>query len=110
MTWESRCLRKVIFNLSFIRGEFMGELSKLENIGRVIEEQLNKVGITNYDELKKIGSREAWLKIQQIDNSACIHRLYAIEGAIQGVKKTMLPEEIRRELKVFYEENKIKQA
>lgn len=88
----------------------MGDLNKLENIGRVIEEQLNKVGITNYDELKKVGSREAWLKIQQIDSSACIHRLYALEGAIQGVKKTMLSDEIRKELKVFYEENKIKQA
>lgn len=88
----------------------MGELSKLENIGKVIEEQLNKIGITTYDELEKTGSRKAWLKIQQIDSSACIHRLYVLEGAIQGVKKTLLPDEIRKELKVFYEENKIKQA
>lgn len=88
----------------------MGELSKLENIGKVIEEQLNKVGIKTYEELKKAGSREAWLKIQQIDSSACIHRLYALEGAIQGVKKTLLSDEIRKELKVFYEKNKIKQV
>lgn len=86
----------------------MGELSKLENIGKVVEQQLNKVGITTYDELKKTGSREAWLKIQQIDSSACIHRLYALEGAIQGVKKTMLSDEDRRALKEFYEDNKIK--
>ncbi len=85
----------------------MGELCKLPNLGRVIEEQLNSVGITTAEELKKIGSREAWLKIQQADSSACIHRLYALEGAIQGVKKTMLSDEDRKELKKFYEDNKM---
>lgn len=84
----------------------MGELSKLPNIGKVVEEQLNAVGINTVEELKAAGSREAWLKIQQIDSSACIHRLLALEGAIEGVKKTMLPENVKKELKAFYEENK----
>lgn len=84
----------------------MGELSKLPNIGKVIEVQLNAVGINTVEELKAAGSREAWLKIQQIDSSACIHRLLALEGAIEGVKKTYLPENVKKELKAFYEENK----
>lgn len=84
----------------------MGELSKLPNIGKVVEEQLNAVGINTVEELKAAGSREAWLKIQQIDSSACIHRLLSLEGAIEGVKKTMLPENMKKELKAFYEENK----
>ena len=84
----------------------MSELSKLPNIGKVIEEQLNAVGINTVEELKAAGSMEAWLKIQQIDSSACIHRLLALEGAIEGVKKTMLPENVKKELKAFYEENK----
>ena len=86
----------------------MGELSKLPNIGKEVEKQLNAVGIFTYDELKDIGTEKAWLKIQQIDISACIHRLLALEGAIQGVKKTALPQERRIELKDFYEKNKIK--
>ena len=84
----------------------MSELSKLPNIGKVVEEQLNQVGITTAAELKEVGSKAAWLKIQQIDESACIHRLMALEGAIQGVKKTMLPEEVKADLKQFYQENK----
>ena len=28
--------------------------------------------------------------MQEIDESACINRLMALEGAIQGIKKTML--------------------
>ena len=50
----------------------------------------------------EIGAEQAWLKIQEIDESACMHRLLALEGAIQGVKKTLLPEERKRELKEFY--------
>ncbi|ENK0838650.1 TfoX/Sxy family protein [Clostridium botulinum] len=86
----------------------MGELSKLPNIGKEVESQLNKVGIFSYDELKDIGTEQAWLKIQEIDSSACIHRLLALEGAIQGVKKTALPQERKAELKDFYNWNKCK--
>ncbi|MBV7272766.1 TfoX/Sxy family protein [Clostridium sp. PL3] len=80
----------------------MGELSKLPNIGKEIERQLNEVGIFTYDELKDTGTEKAWLKIQEIDASACIHRLLALEGAIHGVKKITLPQERKAELKDFY--------
>lgn len=81
----------------------MGELSELQNIGKVVEEQLVKVGISTAEELKKIGAKEAWLKIQEIDESACIHRLMALEGAIRGVKKSLLPADVKEDLKEFYQ-------
>ena len=84
----------------------MGELSKLPNIGKVVEEQLNQVGIFTEEELKSVGAKQAWLKIQQIDESACIHRLMALEGAILGVKKTQLSDDKKAELKEFYQWNK----
>ena len=84
----------------------MGELSKLPNIGKKVEEQLIQVGIASADDLKRIGAKEAWLKIQEIDESACIHRLMALEGAIQGVKKTMLSDETKADLKEFYKEHR----
>ena len=84
----------------------MGELSKLPNIGKTVEEQLAQVGINTADELREIGAKAAWLKIHEIDESACIHRLMALEGAIQGVKKTMLPDEVKADLKGFYQEHK----
>lgn len=84
----------------------MGELSSLLNIGKAVEEQLFRVGIDTAFELKRIGAKEAWLKIQEIDESACIHRLMALEGAIQGVKKTMLSDEVKADLKKFYQRNK----
>lgn len=84
----------------------MGELSKLPNIGKTVEEQLMQVGIHTTAELKKLGSKAAWLKIKEIDESACINRLMALEGAIQGVKKTMLSDEVKADLKQFYQEQK----
>ncbi len=80
----------------------MGELSKLPNIGKTVEEQLLQVGITTAEGLKTDGAKAAWLKIQEIDETACIHRLLALEGAIRGVKKSLLPEEIKADLREFY--------
>lgn len=84
----------------------MGELSKQPNIGKVVEEQLIQVGITNLDELKSVGAKEAWLRIRDIDESACINRLMALEGAIRGVKKNLLPDEVKADLKEFYQVRK----
>ena len=84
----------------------MGELSKLPNIGKIIEKQLIQVGIDSVDELKKTGARAAWLKILETDESACMNRLMALEGAVRGVKKTMLPDNVKADLKVFYRREK----
>ena len=67
----------------------------------VVEEQLMQIGISSADELRQTGSKAAWLKIQEIDESACINRLMALEGAIRGVKKNQLPDDIKADLKIF---------
>lgn len=84
----------------------MGQLANLPNIGKVVEEQLNSVGIKTTEQLVQTGAENAWLKIQAIDSSACIHRLLALEGAIRGIKKTDIPAERRVELKNFYNSHK----
>lgn len=80
----------------------MGELSKMVNIGEEVERQLNEVGIFTQEQLRETGSKQAWLKIKAIDSSACIHRLYGIEGAIRNIKKKDLPPDVKAELKEFY--------
>ena len=84
----------------------MGELSKLPNIGKVVEEQLNQVAIFTEEEVKSVCAKEAWRNNQHIDEAACIHRLMALEGAILGVKKTQLSDEKKAELKEFYQWHK----
>ena len=85
----------------------MGELSKAVNIGPKVEEQLFSVGITSLEKLKEVGAKNAWLRIQKIDSSACIHRLLALEGAIQGVKKSDLLDSVKADLKAFYSDHKM---
>ena len=80
----------------------MGELSKLPNIGKVLEKQLNDVGINTIGVLVNLGSKEAWLKIKEIDDSACLNRLMALEGAIQNIRWHNLSEEDKDNLRNFY--------
>ncbi len=80
----------------------MEQLSDLPNIGEEVARQLKEAGIGNYEHLKELGAEAAWLKIQEMDESACIHRLYALEGAIRGIKKSLLPENRKAELREFY--------
>ncbi|HBE04970.1 MAG TPA: competence protein TfoX [Firmicutes bacterium] len=84
----------------------MGELQSLPNIGEKLEHQLHKAGIDTIEELKRTGSREAWLRILAFDPSACIMRLSALEGAIQGVRWHRLNPEMKAELKAFYHQHK----
>ena len=85
----------------------MGKLSKLPNIGNAVEAQLILVGIETPEALRQVGAKAAWLKIQEIDPSDCIHRLLALEGAVQGVKKTELSDAAKADLKAFYQEHKL---
>lgn len=80
----------------------MGELSTLLNIGNKVEQQLNEVGIRTINQLIEIDSRQAWLRIKRIDDSACINRLYALEGAIQGIRWHDLSEVVKEELREFF--------
>lgn len=81
----------------------MSELLKLPNIGKVLEEQLNDAGIRTADDLFDIGSKEAWLRIKKVDESACINRLMALEGAIQNIRWHDLSERDKKNLKDFYD-------
>lgn len=84
----------------------MGELSKLPNIGKEVERQLETIGIKTQKDLVNIGSKEAWKKIKAIDESACYNRLMALEGAIWNINKTLLPNDVKEDLKAFYNLNK----
>lgn len=85
----------------------MGELAKLPNIGSVVEEQLHQAGIFTPEQLRETGAKEAWLKIQAFDPSACIQRLQGLEGAVRGIPKKLLPEDVKEDLREFYRRHKL---
>jgi len=78
------------------------KLSELPNIGKVTEKLLMENGIETPEDLYMAGSKEAFLKIRQIDSTACIRMLYGLEGAVQGIKDTQLSEDTKKEFLDFY--------
>lgn len=84
----------------------MGELTSLPNIGEKLESQLTEAGITTIEALQRAGSREAWLRILAADPSACVTRLFALEGSIQGVRWHDLPDGTKRSLRDFCKSHK----
>lgn len=88
----------------------MGELSKLVNLGKVTEAQLNQVNITTSEELRAVGAEEAWKRIYAFDESACMNRLLGLEGAVLGLPKKDIPQQRKAELKAFYQQQKGKKA
>lgn len=81
----------------------MGELTRLPNIGPTMEAQLNQAGVFTAEQLRELGSREAWLRIQQFDPSACYNRLCGLEGALQGMRWHRLDDKTKADLKEFYQ-------
>jgi DNA transformation protein len=79
------------------------DLLQLPNIGEVLAEKLRGIGIASYDELASMGSIKAVLMIKDEDLSACYNMLYAIEGAIKGVRWHALPKEKRGKLKEAFD-------
>ncbi|MEK0306929.1 TfoX/Sxy family protein [Bifidobacterium favimelis] len=81
----------------------MSELSKLPNVGKVLERNLNAIGITTPEQLRATGAKEVFMNIRsEVDPGACLHMLYGIQGAVDGVPYTRLPEETTRDLQDFF--------
>jgi len=75
------------------------ELTRLPNIGKVLARKLHQAGITSYDDLIDLGSVEAYLRVWNRQDVIGYNMLYAIEGAIQGVRWHDLPKTHRQRVK-----------
>ncbi len=81
----------------------MEKLTDLPNIGPKLGENLKKIGVTTPEELRALGAEGAFVRIRaQVDPTACLHQLEALAGAVEGVKKSLLPPERKAELKTWY--------
>lgn len=85
----------------------MSGMTDLPNIGPKLTEQLARAGIITPEALRQVGAENAWLRIQAFDPSACLLRLAALEGAVQGVPKAQLPQDRKDALKAFYQAHKL---
>ena len=80
-------------------------ISEMKNIGVINEEKLAQVWIVEPDQLRKLGTEAAFLKIRHlVDDGACLHLLYGLEGAIQDIPKRELSERRKAELRDFFKQ------
>lgn len=79
----------------------MAELTSLKNIGREMEKKLKSVGISTAEQLKEVGSKDAFSRLKSKYPNLCLVFLYTIQGAIDNVQYNQLSEETKKELKEF---------
>ena len=84
----------------------MEDLTLLPNIGAVLAEKLNEAGVHSHEDLVQLGSVETLLKIKEDNPTTCYNMLYALEGAIQGVRWHAIPEAERALLKAELDQAK----
>ncbi|HET6557420.1 MAG TPA: TfoX/Sxy family protein [Prolixibacteraceae bacterium] len=80
----------------------LNQLTQLPNIGTTVAEKLIQTGIATPKELLEMGSKQAFIRIQTIDPTACLNMLQGLEGAVQGIRWHHLSKERKEQLKEFY--------
>ena len=82
----------------------MDALTKLPNVGPVLAENLHAIGVESPEQLRQVGALEAFARIRKtVDPGACLHQLQALEGAVEGIRKTQLSAEKKKELAEFFQ-------
>ena len=82
--------------------ETTAKLENLPNIGHTLANLLRETGINSPDDLYKTGAIQAFLRIKAVDSDACLSKLCALEGAVEGIRWHNLSPEKKAELKHFF--------
>ncbi len=86
------------------RAKKESSLESLPNMGKVLAHNLRAVGIETPAQLREAGVKDAFLRIRAVvDPGACIQMLYGLQGAVEGVRDTLLPAEVKADLRAFFQ-------
>ena len=77
-------------------------ITGVHNIGKVLELKLEAVGIHSLEELKEVGTEEAFLRLLSNNKNTSRSVIFSLEGAIMGVRWHKLDEGRKKELREFY--------
>lgn len=76
----------------------MAAPAKLRNIGPKSAAQLRQVGVRTIDDLRALGSLEAFVKLKRAGFKPSLNLLYSLEGALLDCHWQQVPEARRSEL------------
>ena len=74
-------------------------LSQHENFGVTSERWLNAIGVYSIEDLRKCGSVHAYRLLKDQGLNVSTNMLYAMEGALLGIRWDKLPVDIKFELR-----------
>lgn len=80
----------------------MSTLEEMPNIGKVLACELRNAQIESAEELQTLGSEKAFIRLNCLDKDSCLSKLYALEGAVQGIRWHSIDPVRKQELKMFY--------
>lgn len=81
----------------------MSNLTNLPNIGKELSSRLGTVGFNSAEEIISAEAEDIFLRVKTVFPDACINHLYAIEGAIQGIRWHGVSQDRKMELKAFFD-------
>jgi DNA transformation protein len=79
------------------------KLENLPNIGVALADLLREAGINTPEDLFETGAIQAFIRIRAVDPEACLSKLCALEGAVEGIRWHNLSSEKKAELKHFFQ-------
>ena len=74
------------------------ELSELTHFGPTSQQWLNAIGVYTKAELVRLGSIHAYWLMKERGFNVTMNMVYAMEGAILGMRWDELPEKLKAEL------------
>lgn len=77
-------------------------LTAMPNIGTHIAKLLVEAGIESPQQLRMLGSEQAFIWVRAVDPDACINVLYGLEGAVQGIRWHDLDVVRKMQLREFF--------
>jgi DNA transformation protein len=75
-------------------------LETLTNLGKISARQLAEIGIKSEADLREVGAVAAYLRLKDhFGRAVSLNYLYALDGALKGVRWDLLPETERAVLR-----------
>jgi 8-oxo-dGTP diphosphatase len=99
-------IQPLFFN--YVQAKFneqgLTDLTALPNIGKTLAEKLIHAGIMNPMDLFELGTEKSFQRLRELQPDACLNQLYALEGAIQGIRWHNLSSLRKEELRKFHDQ------
>lgn len=80
-------------------------LKDLPNMGIRMETLLRQIGISTIEKLVQQGAKRSWLLLRANNKNLGLTVLFALQGAIVGRHYAALPQEIKEELRLWFDYN-----